>query len=112
MTDKVTMAAVWEELTEEEKQILTQMTGVQLGPLALTKLSTVLKAVIYRYHEKPEQDHFEWAIRQKQFALEMQKKIERTQFDIDQEYKKQKAMQSANANTWLSGKKWNDVFGI
>lgn len=51
MPDKLTMAEVWESLDPLERTMLAKMTGVEQGILALQKIETVLKAVLYRYHD-------------------------------------------------------------
>lgn len=50
----LTMAEVWDELDERERSFLSEMTGLPQGQMSLSKISTILKATIYRYHDKPE----------------------------------------------------------
>ena len=45
------MAEVWEDLDQDERSTLAKMVGADQGVLALSKVASVLRAVIYRYHD-------------------------------------------------------------
>lgn len=84
MIDKITMAEVWEELTPNERDVLAKMVGAPEGAVAITKISTVLKAVIYRFYDKNQiddghthatqiqqiQQHYEMEIKRQQIEME------------------------------------------
>ncbi len=46
-----TMADVWEELDQNEREIICMMVGLPQGQLALMKISKIFKAIVYRYHD-------------------------------------------------------------
>ena len=48
-TLRLTMIRVWEELDEHERNALSTMCGIASGQMALTKISTILKAIAYKH---------------------------------------------------------------
>lgn len=75
MTEKLTMAQIWEELDPDERKILAEMTGLEQGILSLTKLSSALKAIIYRYHDKSSYDRQQVEIISRQYETSLQQQM-------------------------------------
>jgi len=115
MTDKPTMAAVWEELSHEERELLTKMVNpnADQGSLALMKISTVLKAIAYRYMDHDVQAATQQANQQiiEQMRRQMQYEMQRMKEEYIHRQIAQVQQVRTTDNTYLESD-WKKTFGF
>lgn len=102
---KITMAEIWDQLDEIEKAGIATMLGINVGQLALMKVSNVFKGVFYRFHdrERLQQEANQSIIQQMRHQYELEKMKH-------EEQQRQRRIYEDMRQASISSRDWNKSF--